>query len=149
MIWLRCFLLYDRVALFDPIRGTIVQTVNITKGNQTRQNIQGHYTQLGRNRVYLYRMDEMLHFRVDRRDLVLHEGITARIDDIFLHRRRLALSEQGMELIQLTYIRPVRIIPRYFDSTMTAEEDVDFGIYIRNILNNPRRCHAIYRHGSF
>jgi len=54
-----------------------------------------------------------------------------------------------MELIKLTYLRPVRIIPRYFDSTMTAEEDVDFGTYIRNILNNPRRRDAIYRPGSY
>lgn len=99
----------------------------------------GWYSKLGEYSVFLYRDAGDLFLQVETDVLLLDDNVTAelRYEDA---KCTLRIFRFGELLFTVCYQRPEPWPPLSRDLTAGVEEElVDFGLFIRNVINNPER----------
>jgi len=125
--------------------------------------MQGRYEDLEDKLVVFYRKEGLLHLRVAANDYLLDDNIESQLEKHpadgliqsspeslrpFLSRlvgahRKFSLSNNGTALLFLRYKSPIDSVSP-FDFTMADDEDLDFLLFVHNVLSDPERRRGIW-----
>lgn len=136
---------FDDVAEFDPETGALVEYSRATRPNPAPEAVQGHYARLFGTVTVLYRLGSSLWLRIgdEARDLDL-ASTEVRWDHAH-GRSTLTLLEHGEPLAQVQYQPGPSGAGLDNDPTAFVEaEDWDFGLFVRNVLDDDSRRARIY-----
>jgi hypothetical protein len=109
--------------------------------------IQGSIARLHNRVLCLYREEEMLHFRVDNKDIELTEETTIHLVSIDENYNRIIVFCDDVSLLDWAYQRPE--IEPSLDCDLTPfveEEQFDFCLFVYNVANDKSRRENIYAH---
>lgn len=146
MILLKSTNRHNRFALLDPTNNKLSWKSRSQEFNPTRHEIHGTVGKLPFHTVGLYRLKNVLHLWIDGYDFPMEDNVIITLETLALRRHRLTISQNGKLLYSFRYFRPINIIPKFLDPTpYIEEEEIDFGVFVHNVANDPVRRHNIYR----
>lgn len=142
---------FHEVAEFDPDDGKLNIRAGEVSAGGAAPRISGSYARLGEHTLLLYKLNGELYLKADALQSLLITGdITAQVEDGDGRRALLLVRGDGSPLLTVWYLPPV-IDPSLEDdyvSSFVEEEDFDFGLFVRNVINSPRRRREIYRNAA-
>lgn len=145
---------FGEIADFDPVTGTLTPGIsNADDLGEIHSPVVGHYAFLAGNLVVLYRMLGVLTLRIGQTVVALDDAVSV------LYRRSEGMCEitastaisastrsDDAPPVHIEYPAPHTIVSLEDDPTPFVEaEDFDFGLFVSNVFNNPKRRSAIYR----
>lgn len=138
---------YSTYAELDTTTGIITWRSKETDRAASLAEMGGHIVVLDGYPVCLYRAEGRLHLRIAAVDTEITDDTTA---DLVQGEQggasTLTVSRQGIVCFRWTYTRPIIDPPLAVDPTpFVGEEDFDFGVFVRNVISEPRRRQRMYR----
>lgn len=137
---------YDELLKLDPETGAAELASRRTETLPSACH--GHFVRSSSGFVCFYRWDGGLVFRVGGKAFDIPESANARIEEN-RESSTLKIFFNDSQICQWTYAKPKR---DFIDNLRyTEEEDLDFGMFVRNVINDPERRLIIYpskRHGE-
>ena len=91
---------YRKLALLDIESGHLEWQSRNKKFDPPLNSIQGTFSKIGRHTLYLYRYNNALHFRVDKKDLVLTDDVVITLENLRCRRRRLSVLKNGQNVVE-------------------------------------------------
>jgi hypothetical protein len=146
MVLLESYDRFDDLVELEPTTGQVRWYSKRDNPNMATLPIQGAVSQLNGHMVFLYREADVLHFRVDDIDIELTED--TRIELIRGNTNVLTMLRGDAPIFRLEY-KPYVADEidkwRMYLNPFIEEEDFDFGLFVYNVLKDPRRRADIYR----
>ena len=134
----------SKVADFQPGDGDLrVYRRSVAPNRSTPPS--GHYSILNRKLVVLYREGNSLKFFLEGAGVTaLNDGITVAWQLVTKNKAQLSLDTDPP--IQIVYRSDYnRVVSHIAAAPNTTREDLDFGLYVSNVLKNPERRATIYQ----
>ncbi len=140
---------YDKLAFLDFETGDLEFRSRDNEFDPPINSIQGVFSKMGRHILCLYRYKDALYFRANEKNVELTAESKVLLENLCCRRRRLTVKQKGGKVCQITYFRPISLIPPSLDPTpYVEEEDFDFGLFVYNVANDPERRAVAFQRQS-
>lgn len=135
---------HSEVGEFQPADGSLrVYRRSVVPNRSTP--VKGHYATLDRKLAVFYREGKALKFFLEGAGTIeLNESVTASWQLVTKNKAQLAFdTDPPVNVIYRSSFN--RVVSHIAAAPNTTREDLDFGLYINNVLKNEERREQLYR----
>ncbi len=134
-------------ATFDKITQSINEISLPKDSAQSAQEIDGHFSRLGRKMLILFRNEGVLYFRADELEIPLTEDTKVEWSKYSKTENRIQIFCNGVVQFDWIYLQPYSL-PAAFNPIAfgVEDEDFDFCLFVTNVFNDRGRRRRIYTH---